>query len=703
MSNTDQNSADFLVELGVEELPPKSLSDLSQAFHDSIATQLQALNLSFQSVHAYASPRRLAVHVTDLQSAQPDQDVQTLGPAVKAAFDADGNPTPAAMGFAKKQGLEVSELSHIDTDKGPRLGYSKVEKGRRAIECLESIVTRALEQLPVAKRMRWGSGRAEFVRPAHWLLMLYGNSVVEATILGLKASNTTRGHRFHANKDIPIRHPNEYLDVLEQQGSVIADFQRRKDDIRKQVEACARNLGKGNATAVIEEGLLQEVTALVEWPVALAGKFDEEFLKVPREALVSSMAEHQKYFHVLDENGDLLPAFITVANLKSTEPEKIVDGNERVIRPRLADAAFFYEKDLATPFKTYRDRLKPVLFQKQLGTVFEKTERIAHLTTEIAPIIDADIDLARRAGELCKSDLVTEMVLEFPALQGVMGRYYAQQSDEDPLVCDAMQNHYLPKYANDALPANPVSTAVALADRLDTLTGIFGIKQTPTGSKDPFGLRRAALAILRILVDGQHSLSLRDLLDLAHQQHHALPVNQTDNVDTLMTFILSRFSAWFSSLNVASESYMAVQALSLNNPLDIYRRTLAVDEFAKNSPAAPALAAANKRVSNILSKDHGKLPPVATDTFVSTAETELFTALNAIEGSVRPSIEAHNYQAALAELAHLRGPVDTFFDQVMVMDENLQLRNNRLALLTQLRTLFLSIADISLLPTEKDG
>ena len=703
MSNTDQNSADFLVELGVEELPPKSLSDLSQAFHDSIATQLQALNLSFQSVHAYASPRRLAVHVTDLQSAQPDQDVQTLGPAVKAAFDADGNPTPAAMGFAKKQGLEVSELSHIDTDKGPRLGYSKVEKGRRAIECLESIVTRALEQLPVAKRMRWGSGRAEFVRPAHWLLMLYGNSVVEATILGLKASNTTRGHRFHANKDIPIRHPNEYLDVLAQQGSVIADFQRRKDDIRKQVEACARNLGKDNATAVIEEGLLQEVTALVEWPVALAGKFDEEFLKVPREALVSSMAEHQKYFHVLDANGDLLPAFITVANLKSTEPEKIVDGNERVIRPRLADAAFFYEKDLATPFKTYRDRLKPVLFQKQLGTVFEKTERIAHLATDIAPIVNADIDLARRAGELCKSDLVTEMVLEFPALQGVMGRYYAQKSDEDPLVCDAMQNHYLPKYANDTLPANPVSTAVALADRLDTLTGIFGIKQTPTGSKDPFGLRRAALAILRILVDGQHSLSLRDLLDLAHQQHNALPVNQTDNVDTLMTFILSRFSAWFSSLNVASESYMAVQALSLNNPLDIYRRTLAVDEFAKNSPAAPALAAANKRVSNILSKDHGKLPPVATGTFVSTAETELFTALNAIEGSVRPSIEAHNYQAALAELAHLRGPVDTFFDQVMVMDENLQLRNNRLALLTQLRTLFLSIADISLLPTEKDG
>ena len=703
MSNTDQNSADFLVELGVEELPPKSLSDLSQAFHDSIATQLQALNLSFQSVHAYASPRRLAVHVTDLQSAQPDQDVQTLGPAVKAAFDADGNPTPAAMGFAKKQGLEVSELSHIDTDKGPRLGYSKVEKGRRAIECLESIVTRALEQLPVAKRMRWGSGRAEFVRPAHWLLMLYGNSVVEATILGLKASNTTRGHRFHANKDIPIRHPNEYLDVLAQQGSVIADFQRRKDDIRKQVEACARNLGKDNATAVIEEGLLQEVTALVEWPVALAGKFDEEFLKVPREALVSSMAEHQKYFHVLDANGDLLPAFITVANLKSTEPEKIVAGNDRVIRPRLADAAFFYEKDVATPYKTYRDRLKPVLFQKQLGTVFEKTERIAHLATDIAPIVNADIDLARRAGELCKSDLVTEMVLEFPALQGVMGRYYAQKSDEDPLVCDAMQNHYLPKYANDTLPANPVSTAVALADRLDTLTGIFGIKQTPTGSKDPFGLRRAALAILRILVDGQHSLSLRDLLDLAHQQHNALPVNQTDNVDTLMTFILSRFSAWFSSLNVASESYMAVQALSLNNPLDIYRRTLAVDEFAKNSPAAPALAAANKRVSNILSKDHGKLPPVATGTFVSTAETELFTALNAIEGSVRPSIEAHNYQAALAELAHLRGPVDTFFDQVMVMDENLQLRNNRLALLTQLRTLFLSIADISLLPTEKDG
>jgi len=689
-------SADFLFELGTEELPPKALKTLMNALREGIAGGLDAQDLDYDAIHAYASPRRLAVLVRDLAEQTPVKEVVTYGPPAKIAFDQDGNPTKAAEAFASKNGLSVTELTTENDGKADKLVARSKAGGQSVVELLGDIVNDALAKLPIAKRMRWGASRTEFVRPAHWLVMLYGDEIVDAEVLGLRANRCTRGHRFHYNHELDLFNPSDYLEKLASTGYVLADMDARRALIREQVDAEAKKVG---GTAVIDDDLLDEVTALVEWPVALLGNFEKRFLNVPAEALIASMKEHQKYFHLVDAQGKLMPHFITVANIESEDPEQVIDGNERVIRPRLSDAAFFFDTDLKHTLESRREQLKPIVFQKQLGSVFEKTERIAALAKQIAAQLGADEALAERAGTLCKSDLVTEMVLEFDNMQGIAGYYYARNDGENEDVAQAMQEQYLPKFAGDALPETTTGAIIALADRLDTITGIFGIGQQPTGSKDPFALRRASLGVLRLLVDKQLDLDLRTLLEQAVAQHAGL--TDTDGlVDRVLDYMLERFRAWYEDAGIPVEVFLAVSARKVSNPLDIDQRVKAVHEFYQ-LPQAQALAAANKRVANILAKSGaptGKLDPALLQ---ESAEQALADAVQAKAALVEPLFAKRAYTEALTQLADLQEPVDAFFDQVMVNADDEQLRNNRLALLQQLGNLFLAVADISLLAPAK--
>ena len=689
-------TSDFLVEIGTEELPPKALSSLQKAFVDSIRNEFERLSIAFVSPQSsLASPRRLSALFTEVADRQPDQYSQALGPAVSAAFDANGQPTGAALGFARKNAVAVDDLQQVETPKGLRLAHVSVVPGKSTSELLPDVIRKALAELPIPKRMRWGSSRVEFVRPLHWVLMLFGDQAVDCEIMGVATSNQTRGHRFHADTSITINRPSEYVDLLRTQGHVLVDIDERRQLIKQGVKHLAETELQGRA--VISDELLDEVTALVEWPVPLAGKFDPGFLDVPAEALISSMKEHQKYFHVVDADGKLLPHFVTVANIESRAPDKVIQGNERVIRPRLADAAFFYNADLATPFAEFRARLKPVVFQAQLGSLYDKTDRVGRLAALIADLIGADAEDAQRAGELCKSDLVSQMVLEFGDLQGIMGRYYAQASDEKPEIASAMYEHYLPKFAGDRLPSQDLSAAVALADRIDTLSGIFAIGQVPSGSRDPFALRRASLGVLRILVESEYQLSLRSLIDQALQLHQNFESDREQIRQSLLTYMLDRFAAWFADMDIPAESFIAVRALDLDNPLDIYRRVLAVTEFGRG-PNAPALAAANKRVANILTKSTlDSNPRVVIELFESEAETALHASIVEAGKQIQPLLNQSDFTGALAVLAGLRSQVDRFFDEVMVMVDDEQRKQNRLALLSELRALFLTIADISLL------
>lgn len=692
------STTEFLVEIGTEELPPKALRSLRKAFAESICSELTRLNIPYgKSIGELAAPRRLAVLISDVAERQPDQNVEMLGPAVKAAFDAEGNPTGAAQGFARKAGVEVSELQQVDSPKGPRLAHISTVSGKPTSELMPEVISKALAELPIPKRMRWGSSRNEFVRPAHWLLMLLGTEVVDAEILGLKAGNKTRGHRFHANREIEISDSADYQKTLETEGKVQVDYSARMEAIRASVTALAKEQLNGNA--VIDESLLEEVCSLVEWPVPLAGRFEDSFLSVPSEALISSMKEHQKYFHIVDDKGELMPSFITVANIESNAPERVIDGNERVIRPRLADAAFFYETDKKTSFEDFRARLKPVTFQVRLGSIYEKTERIAELAAQIAPLVNAQPEDAKRAGKLSKCDLVSDMVLEFSDLQGIMGRYYAEAAGENNEISLAMFEQYLPRFAGDSLPGCATGSALALADRLDTLAGIFGIGQIPSGSKDPFALRRASLGVLRILVEGKHQASLKVLITSALNLHSGITEETAATTDALLNYLLDRFAAWFADLNIATECFLSVRALDLDNPADIYARVLAVAEFSKGTDAE-ALAAANKRVANILAKaDASNLESVDSNVFAESVESDLFAAIEKVSTNLKPLVADANYQAALTELSTLRQVVDQFFEDVMVMADDLAVRSNRLSLLAELRSLFLSVADISLLPS----
>ncbi len=690
-------SQDFLVELGTEELPPKALLSLSAAFTQNIVEQLQALSLAFTAVQPFATPRRLAVLVRDLDEATPVEDVAIWGPPVKIAFGDQGQPTKAAEAFAAKNGTDVSTLSQENDGKIDKLVFHTQSGGEPTVGLLENLVQQSLANLPIPKRMRWGANRHEFVRPVQWLVMLFGDEIVDASVMGHQANRATRGHRFHYNQPLDLQSAADYAEKLKTIAYVIADVAERKNLIRQQVEAAAQDCG---GQAVIDDALLDEVCALVEWPVALAGRFDERFLKVPAEALISSMKEHQKYFHVVGADQRLMPYFITVANIESTDAQQVIEGNERVIRPRLADAAFFFETDKKTSLEVKREALKPIVFQAKLGSVYDKTTRIAKLAKIISENLKVDSALAARAGELCKSDLVSEMVLEFADMQGIAGYYYAEHDGEPAELAMAMNEHYMPRFARDQLPATTIGAVIALADRLDTLVGIFGIGEQPTGSKDPFALRRASVAVLRILVEGRYDLDLRELLTAAYQQYSDLPQGEAV-IDQVLNYMLDRFRAWYEEQGIPVAVFQSVSVKSLSHPLDIDERVKAVNHFRQLSEA-DALAAANKRVANILSKAGDSIADsVDTSLLQEDAEQALAKAISEKQIQVQPLFDQRNYQEALSSLASLRIVVDNFFDHVMVMAEDEKLKNNRLALLQKLRALFFEVADISYLAATK--
>ena len=686
---------DFLVELGTEELPPKALKPLSIAFRQGIIDGLLDARLDHGSVETFAAPRRLAVRIKDVQDTQLSLQETQFGPPANIAFDSDGNPTKAAEGFAARAGVSVSELKVAPESEGKNAGKLMVVqtiKGKPSTELLGDIVQTSLDKLPIPKRMRWGASRVEFVRPVQWLLMLLGDDVVDAEVLGLKAGNTTRGHRFHSSGEITIASPGEYEGKL-RDAYVMADFAERSALIKEQVTAEGEKLG---GEAVIDDDLLDEVTALNEWPVALAGSFDEDFLRVPPEALVSSMKEHQKYFHVM-KDGKLLPNFITVSNIESKDPAQVISGNEKVIRPRLSDAAFFWDTDRKQKLESRFAKLENVVWVNKLGSVADKARRIGALASRIAGETGGDKALVERAAQLCKNDLVSNMVFEFTDLQGLAGKYYAEHDGEHADVAAAMVEQYMPAFAGDALPATQTGTLIALADRLDSLVGLFGLGQIPTGSKDPFALRRASLGVLRILVEKEINIDLGTLIDYALEgDWQTAP--KADTKATLLEYMLDRFSAWYADENIPAGVFQAVRALGVTNALDINRRVKAVFEFSKLD-AAESLAAANKRVSNILAKNGGDAvtADVNSGLLVEAEEKALAEQVSAKQAAVAPLMAAGDYSAALTELSGLRDTVDAFFDKVMVMADDEALKNNRLALLKQLQGLFIGIADISLL------
>ncbi|HMV60835.1 MAG TPA: glycine--tRNA ligase subunit beta [Agitococcus sp.] len=684
----------FLVELGCEELPPKSLKTLAESFLAGIEAGLKQAGLSYDHARYYAAPRRLAVSVQHLALQQPDRTVHVDGPPVKAAFDANGNPTQAAVGFAKKNGVDISEVDRS----GEKLRVSKHIQGETAVALLPQIVQQALDNLPIAKRMRWGASKVEFVRPTQWLVMLLGDKVVPTTILSQQADRITRGHRFMAQDERLAIHYTNYPASLEhsyetqlEMAYVVPDFAKRQQMIVAAVEKLAAEQG---GKALMPAALLDEVTALVEYPVPLVCRFEERFLHVPQEALISTMQDNQKYFCLVDNNGKLLPRFITVANVKSTNAKFIVEGNEKVVRPRLTDAEFFFKQDKKVTLESRNERLKTVVFQAQLGTVYEKAERISELAAFIAAQIGGDVALAQRAGILAKCDLATEMVGEFPELQGIAGYYYAQNDGEANDVALALNEQYLPKFAGDVLPSTNTGLAVAIADKLDTLVGIFGINQPPTGSKDPFGLRRAAIGLLRIIIEKELALDINVLSQQAVNAYGS-KLSNANTVNEVFEFLLGRYRAMYEEQGIAVDVIQAVQTLKPAQPLDFDRRIKAVANF-RNLAEAEALAAANKRVANILSKDGVTVTGAVDNSLLSeAAEQTLAAQVAKLQAELTPLFAVGDYTPALTALAALRAPIDSFFDTVMVNADDLAIRQNRLNLLASLRALFLAVADIS--------
>ena len=682
------NAQDFLVELGTEELPPKALKSLGEAFLGGIEKGLKAAGLDYANARMYAAPRRLAVLVSGLAAQQPDRTVNLDGPPVQAAFDKDGNPTQAALGFAKKCGVD---LALVDKS-GPKLKFSQSIAGQPAVSLLPGIVETSLNDLPIPKRMRWGARKEEFVRPTQWLVMLFGDQVIDCTLLAQKAGRVSRGHRFHANREVRISSPASYAEDL-RSAYVIADFAERRELINTRVaELAAAQQG----SAIVPPALLDEVSALVEWPVPLVCSFEERFLAVPQEALITTMQDNQKYFCLLDGNGKLLPRFITVANIESKDPAQIVAGNEKVVRPRLTDAEFFFKQDQRQPLEKRNERLANVVFQAQLGSVFNKAERVSALAAFIAERIGGDATRAARAGILSKCDLASEMVGEFPEMQGIAGYYYALHDGEAEDVALALNEQYMPRGAGAELPQTLTGAAVAVADKLDTLVGIFGIGMLPTGSKDPYALRRAALGVLRILIEKQLDLDLVDAVSFAIQQYG--DKIKADGLQAqVLDFIFDRLRARYEDEGVDITVYQAVRAISPGSPLDFDQRVQAVQLF-RQLPEAAALAAANKRVSNLLSKAQDSVAPtVEAHFFDNPREFSLYSAIQQADHAVQPLAAERRYRATLELLAGLREPVDAFFEEVLVNAEDPAVRANRYALLAKLRGLFLGVADISLL------
>ena len=686
---TTQN---FLVEIGTEELPPKALKTLATSFADNVEAELNQAGLTFDKIEWFAAPRRLAVKVLNLATQQPSKEIEKRGPAVSAAFDAEGKPTKAAEGWARGCGITVEQAERIATDKGEWLVHCAKIEGQPTKNLLNDIVANALAKLPIPKPMRWADKTVQFIRPVHTVTMLLGDELIEGEILGVASARTIRGHRFLGEKEFEIQHADQYPQLLREKGSVVADFNERKAEILAKSQAKATALG---GVADIEEGLLEEVTSLVEYPNVLAAKFEERFLAVPAEALVYTMKGDQKYFPIYDKDGKLLPHFIFVSNINPEDPTAIIEGNEKVVRPRLTDAEFFFKTDLKQKLVARLPRLETVLFQQQLGTLKDKTDRIEQLAGEIAKQIGADEAKAKRAGLLSKCDLMTNMVFEFTDTQGVMGMHYARHDGEDEEVAVALNEQYMPRFAGDELPKSLVASAVALADKFDTLTGIFGIGQAPKGSADPFALRRAALGALRIIVEKNLPLDLEDLVKKSAALFGDKLTNQNVVAD-VVDFMLGRFRAWYQDEGIAVDVIQAVLARRPTRPADFDARVRAVSHF-RTLDSAEALAAANKRVSNILAKADAAIGEINFTACVEPAEKALAELVLALRTEVQPLIAQGDYTAVLDKLANLRAPVDSFFDNVMVNAEDPALRQNRLAILNTLQGLFLQVADISVL------
>ena len=686
---TTQN---FLVEIGTEELPPKALKTLATSFADNVEAELNQAGLTFDKIEWFAAPRRLAVKVLNLATQQPSKEIEKRGPAVSAAFDAEGKPTKAAEGWARGCGITVDQAERIATDKGEWLVHRAKIEGQPTKNLLNDIVANALAKLPIPKPMRWADKTVQFIRPVHTVTMLLGNELIEGEILGVASARTIRGHRFLGEKEFEIQHADQYPQLLREKGSVVADFNERKAEILAKSQEKATALG---GVADIEESLLEEVTSLVEYPNVLAAKFEERFLAVPAEALVYTMKGDQKYFPIYDKDGKLLPHFIFVSNINPEDPTAIIEGNEKVVRPRLTDAEFFFKTDLKQKLVDRLPRLETVLFQQQLGTLKDKTDRIEQLAGEIAKQIGADEVKAKRAGLLSKCDLMTNMVFEFTDTQGVMGMHYARHDGEDEEVAVALNEQYMPRFAGDELPKSLVASAVALADKFDTLTGIFGIGQAPKGSADPFALRRAALGALRIIVEKNLPLDLEDLVKKSAALFGDKLTNKNVVAD-VVDFMLGRFRAWYQDEGIAVDVIQAVLARRPTRPADFDARVRAVSHF-RTLDSAEALAAANKRVSNILAKADAAIGEINLTACVEPAEKSLAEAVLALRSEVQPLIAQGDYTAVLDKLANLRAPVDSFFDNVMVNAEDPALRQNRLAILNTLQGLFLQVADISVL------
>ena len=702
MNQAKHATASFLVELGTEELPPKALLRLSNAFGDGIAARLGEAELDFQALQKYATPRRLAVHISGLRTEQAARVVEHRGPPVDRAFDSEGEPTRAATAFAEKHGVTIDQLQRQKTPKGEWLFYSGEQTGKPATELLPTIVDAALAALPIPKRMRWGNNTVEFVRPVHWLVMLLDEQVITAEILGQKSGRVTYGHRFHAPDGIHLKHADDYPDILQKQGYVMPDFTERRAEILKLAATAAESL---NGEAVLEPDVVDEVTALVEWPVPVVGQFDEKYLRLPSEVLMSTLQDHQKYFP-LRKGNDLLPAFIAISNLNSKDPDQVRLGNERVVLPRLADAAFFWDQDTKQSLASREPALDAVVYQEGLGSLREKSTRVASLAADIAASLGTNEQDTKRAALLAKTDLLTDMVAEFPELQGRMGYYYALHDGEPDTVARAIEEQYLPRHAGDNLPGTPIGNALSLAERFDTLAGIFALDKKPTGNKDPFGLRRQALGIVRICINNRLDLDLKSLLQKALDLQ---PVKSpsADPESQLYDFILDRAQAWYTDGQApdfgdeppSMELFLAVRDRKPNSLVDLHERVCALNQFMQLD-AADSLAAANKRIANILkSADVSSETKINVQLFAEDEERNLHGAVQEILSAHEQDLVTRNYASALGRLAELRTPVDKYFDKVMVMADDDDQRMNRLAQLVELRSLFLDIADISGLRT----
>jgi glycyl-tRNA synthetase beta chain len=684
----------LLIELGTEELPPKSLKKLSDSFTQNIHDELSKAGFEFDSIAPFAAPRRLAVVVHNCAATQPDAKVEKRGPAVSAAFDADGNPTRAAQGWAKGNGIEVAQASRLKTDKGEWLLHVADVKGKALQDVLQDVMNTTIKKLPIPKPMRWGSSSAEFIRPVHTLCVMFGNDVLPLSLFGLESGNQLSGHRFHGERRFTLDHADNYASALNKQ-YVVADYTKRTDTIEAGLIAKAKKLG---LSPDYDRALLEEISSLVEWPVILSAKFELEFLDVPKEALIYTMKDDQKYVPLLDSDGQLSSSFLFVSNIESKDPIQVIEGNQKVIRPRLSDAKFFFETDKKTTLASKAEKLSTVLFQKELGTVAEKTARLVAISQSIASALGVDSSHAARAATLSKADLLSDMVMEFPSVQGIMGHHYALHDGEDAAVALAIEEQYLPRFAGDKLPTSTAGYILSLAEKLDTLVGIFGIGKLPKGDKDPFALRRSAIGILRILVENKLAIDLQSMIESVVSIYGS-KLSNAETATQVHTFLLDRFKPFYQDQNIAGDVVSAVMTQKPSTAIDFDARIKAVTAF-KQMDSAGDLVAANKRVANILNKndiDINALPSIDASLFSEDAEKALFTALESAQDQVSSMIERLAYDEVLASLTVLKTPLNNFFDDVMIMADDEKVKSNRVALVGKARQLFLSVADVSVL------